>query len=163
MRTSTSLPLILVPFIILQAFSALSGESNLTVPQPFDFPFSILISANITWPASNKNEQWIISEPKKFLKCFDKSQTYYFGIHVQCQREDLSGLYIKQQRYSHRVIHRKQKTYHSDWTSLSAFATWDHRTAATQISNSVNTFANMNLSDAWWNPYKMQIKRWVHQ
>lgn len=49
-RTSISLPLILMPFIILQAFSADSGDSNLTVPQPFDLPFSIFISANITWP-----------------------------------------------------------------------------------------------------------------
>lgn len=57
MRTSTSRPLILVPFMILHALSALSGQSNLTVPQPFDLPFSILISANCTWPAANDNEQ----------------------------------------------------------------------------------------------------------
>lgn len=57
MRTSTSRPFILDPFINLQAFSALSGESNLTVPQPFDFPFSILISANITCPAVSENEE----------------------------------------------------------------------------------------------------------
>lgn len=56
MRTSTSRPFILDPFINLQAFSALSGESNLTVPQPFDFPFSILISANITCPAVSGSE-----------------------------------------------------------------------------------------------------------
>lgn len=62
MRTSTSRPFILDPFINLQAFSALSGESNLTVPQPFDLPFSILISANITWPAVSKNEHL-------FIKC----------------------------------------------------------------------------------------------
>lgn len=39
-----------MPFMILQAFSADSEESNRTVPQPLDFPFSILISANMTWP-----------------------------------------------------------------------------------------------------------------
>lgn len=49
-RTSTSRPLILVPFITRQAFSALSGQSKRTVPQPLDLPFSIFISAYITWP-----------------------------------------------------------------------------------------------------------------
>ncbi|TNN43144.1 Sodium/potassium/calcium exchanger 5 [Liparis tanakae] len=56
LRTSTSRPLMVVPFIVRHALSAASGPSKRTVPQPFDLPLSILISANITWPARQSRE-----------------------------------------------------------------------------------------------------------
>lgn len=80
MRTSTSRPLILVPFIILHALLALSGQSNLTVPQPFDLPFSILISANCTWPAANDDQQ---------MNFQHKTQQHFYRRHVLFKLDEL--------------------------------------------------------------------------
>lgn len=46
-----------MPFIIRQALSATSGDSNLTTPHPLDFPFSILMSAYSTWPGTGREEE----------------------------------------------------------------------------------------------------------
>lgn len=119
MRTSTSRPLILVPFMILHALSALSGQSNLTVPQPFDLPFSILISANCTWPAADGNEQITFS-----------SSSFRTATAVRCD--------TLEQRPSSSVNYKGVKTHHSGWTSPSASAMWGRRTAATQTRSSFN-------------------------
>lgn len=46
-----------MPFIIRQALSATSGDSNLTTPHPLDFPFSILMSAYSTWPGHREGRR----------------------------------------------------------------------------------------------------------